>query len=122
MNPLLNPWISLPLLKGYFFDPGRLEKYDKKQMQKYRDKAFKKILKYAYTVPLYHKKYKKAGVHPSDIHGIKDIAKLPFISKKDLVENYPDGLLPVGYNDKKVFTISTGGTTGKPVSSSMYMA
>ena len=116
MNPLLNPFVSIPLLKGYIFDSGRLQKYNKKQMQKYRDKAFKKTIKYAYTVPLYHKKYKEAGVHPNDIHGIKDIVKLPFVSKKDFVENYPSGLLPVGYNDKHFFTISTGGTTGKPVS------
>jgi len=116
MNPLLNPMISLSLLKSYIFDQSRLKRLSPKQLEKYRDKSFKRIVKYAYTVPLYHEKYKKAGIHPNDITGINDIVKLPFITKKDLVENFPDKITPVGYNKEKAHVICTGGTTGKPVS------
>ena len=101
VNPLLNPMNSIPLLKRYIFDPGRLKRLSPEQMARYRDKAFKRIVKYAYTVPLYHDKYKKAGVHPSDIKGMDDIAKLPMVSKNDMRENFPDRILPVGYNKKK---------------------
>jgi len=116
MNPLLNPLISVPLLRGYLFDPSRIRRLSPKQLKKYRDKAFKRIVKYAYTVPLHHDKYKKAGIHPNDIKGINDIVKLPFITKTDLVENFPDKIIPVGYNKEKAHVICTGGTTGKPVS------
>ena len=116
MNPLFNPLNSLPLLRNYIFDPGRIKRLNHNQLKRYRDKAFKQIVKYAYTVPLYHNKYKKAGIHPSGIRGIDDIVKLPFISKKDLVDNFPDNIIPVGYNKNKGFVICTGGTTGKPVS------
>jgi len=116
MNPLLNPLISVPLIKNYILEPGRLERLNHKQLERYRDKAFKHIIKYAYTVPLYHNKYKKAGIHPNDIRNMDDIVKLPFISKKDLVDNFPDNIIPVGYNKNKGFVICTGGTTGKPVS------
>jgi len=116
MNPLLNPLISVPLLKSYLFDQSRLRKLNPEQLKKYRDKAFRHIVKYAYDVPLYHDKYKKAGIHPSDIKGIGDVVKLPFITKKDLVDNYPDRIIPVNYNKKKAHVICTGGTTGKPVS------
>jgi phenylacetate-CoA ligase len=116
INPLLNPMNSIPLLKSYIFDTNRLDRSNPKQVKKYRDKAFKRIVKYAYTVPLYHDKYKKAGVHPSDIKGIDDIVKLPMISKNDMRENFPDRILPVGYNKEIVHVICTGGTTGKSIS------
>jgi phenylacetate-CoA ligase len=116
VNPLLNPKNSLPLVKAYFMDSGRQKNYSYKQMEKYRDKALKKIVKYAYTIPMYHDKYRQNGIHPSDIKGIRDIEKLPMISKNDLRENYPNRLLPIGYNKDKAFVICTGGTTGKSVS------
>ncbi len=74
-------------------------------------------MKYAYTVPLYHDKYKKAGLHPEDIKEMRDITKLPFITKKDLVDNYPNGIIPPHYDIKKAYVVSTSGSTGKPVSS-----
>lgn len=116
MNPLLNPFISIPILKNYILDPGRIQRLNPKQLKKYRDKAFKNIVKYAYTVPLYHTIYKRAGIHPNDIRRIDDIVKLPFVTKDDMRENFPDKIIPVGYNKNKGHVICTGGTTGKPVS------
>jgi len=116
MNPLLNPLISVHLLKSYLLDPGRIQRSNPRQLKRYRDNAFKSIVKYAYTVPLYREKYKNEGIHPSDIKGIDDIVKLPFITKNDLRENFPDGIMPAGYKKEKAYVICTGGTTGKPVS------
>ena len=116
MNPLFNPLIALPFIKNYILDAGRLQRLDFKKLSKYRDKVFRQIVQYAYTTPLYHTKYKSAGIHPSDIHGIKDITKLPFITKQDLIDNFPDNFLPTGYPKNKGYVVSTGGTTGKPVS------
>ena len=116
MNPFLNPRTALPFLKSYILDPGRLNRLTPKQMKKYKDKEFRKIVRYAYTVPVYHKKYKQAGVRPEDIKSIEDIVKLPFITKKDLVDNYPEGLLPNGYKKENAGVVSTSGSTGKSVS------
>ena len=115
MNPLINPFNSLPLLKSYLFDSARLKKFRPEKMKKYRDKALRKIVKYAYSVPLYYEKYKKAGVRPSDIRGLEDIAKLPMVSKNDIRDNFPDKIIPVGYNKKNGHVICTGGTTGKSI-------
>jgi len=116
MNPLLNPYTSYKLLRELLVNNRRLYNLESKKTKRYIDNSFKKLIKYAYTIPMYHDKYKKAGVHPSDIKGIKDIEKIPFISKKELVDNYPDGIIPNNYNKNQGFVICTGGTTGKPVS------
>jgi len=116
VNPLLNPFNSIPLLKNIIFDPGRINRLKPNQMKTYRDKVFRKIVKYAYTVPLYHERYKKAGVHPSDLKGIDDIVKLPMISKNDMRENFPDNIIPIDCNKDKKYVICTGGTTGKSIS------
>jgi len=116
MNPFLNPFLSIPLLKGLLFDPNRIYQQKPDQLERFRNKTFRNIVRYAYTVPLYHDKYKKAGIKPDDIKSLEDIKKLPFITKKELVDSYPDKIIPRDYNKNNSFVVCTGGTTGKPVS------
>lgn len=65
-------------------------------------------------VPYYRALMEKKGVTPEDIHGVEDLHKLPFLSKKDLRESYPYGMLAVPLRDC-VRIHSTSGTTGKRV-------
>jgi len=116
MNPFLNPFISIPSLQHFLFDPSRLQRKTSKDMERYRDKMFRRTIKYAYTVPLYHNKYREAGIHPGDITGVKDIAKLPFITKQDIIQHFPDDVYSVKYDKSKAFVTTTSGVTGKPVS------
>ena len=46
------------------------------------------------NVPYYRKKMEEKGVCPDDIQSIDDLHKLPFLTKDDLREAYPYGLLP----------------------------
>jgi len=98
------------------FDINRLKKFDGEALKKYQDKAFKNIVKYAYTVPLYHDKYKKYGVHPDDITGIGDKKKLPMVSKHDFKDYYPNGIISSKTPKDQLIKISTSGTTGKSLS------
>ncbi len=66
------------------------------------------------NVPYYRKKMEKKGVTPEDIQTIEDLHKLPFLSKKDLRDAYPYGLMGVP-KDQVVRIHSTSGTTGKRV-------
>ena len=66
------------------------------------------------NVPYYRKKMEEKGVTPEDIQGVADLHKLPFLSKDDLREAYPYGLLAVPKGDC-VRIHSTSGTTGKRV-------
>jgi phenylacetate-CoA ligase len=113
MNPFLKPKNLFPFVKQIIVDPKRLERLDKDQLTRYKDAQFKKIIKYAYTTPVYHEKYKAAHIHPNDIYSIKDISKLPLITRDDFSNHFPNGILPPGNRPKDFFTICTGGTTTK---------
>ncbi len=66
------------------------------------------------NVPYYRKKMEEKGLTPEDIKSSDDLYKLPFLSKYDLREAYPYGLL--GTDLKNCVRIqSTSGTTGKRV-------
>lgn len=114
-SPYVNPIFLLKIAKNHISDSERPWNQDKKQLKKYQDITFRKIVQQAYNVPLYHEKYKQAGIHPSDIREINDITKLPFITKDDLRENFPHNILPSNYNKRDGFLVSTSGSTGKPV-------
>lgn len=115
MPSFINPKFLFELAKNYLSDIDRLWSYNEEKLRKFQDKQVRKIVKYAYTVPMYHKKYKKHGIHPNDVKGIKDLKKLPFITKDDLRKNYPKNIIPSNFKQKDGFTISTSGSTGKPV-------
>ena len=66
------------------------------------------------NVPYYREKMQAKGVTPDDIHGIEDLHKLPFLSKSDLREAYPYGLMAKPLSEC-VRIHSTSGTTGKRV-------
>ncbi len=84
-----------------------LEELQLKKLQEIVKRAFDKI-------PYYNKKYSEAEVYPEDIETLKDIEKLPFITKDDLRESYPFGLFAVDIKNIKELH-SSSGTTGKPV-------
>ena len=66
------------------------------------------------NVPYYRKKMEEKGVTPEDIRGVEDLKKLPFLSKADLRDAYPYGLMGKPLKDC-VRIHSTSGTTGKRV-------
>ena len=66
------------------------------------------------NVPYYRKKMEEKGVTPDDIRCLEDLGKLPFMTKSDLRDAYPDGLLAVPKSEC-VRIHSTSGTTGKRV-------
>jgi len=115
MNPFHNPIFLLRVAQSYLSDMDRIWKIDRDGLKRYQDKSLRKIVKYAYNVPLYNEKYKSCGIHPNDIKGIDDIHKLPFITKDDLRKNYPDNIIPKGFDKRYAQCISTSGSTGKPV-------
>ncbi len=61
----------------------------------------------------YRRKMEEAGVRPEDIQTLKDLSRLPFVTKQDMRDNYPFGLFAVP-KDQLVRIHASSGTTGKP--------
>ena len=66
------------------------------------------------NVPYYRGLMEEKGVTPDDIKGVDDLHKLPFLTKDDLRDQYPYGLLATDLNNC-VRIQSTSGTTGRRV-------
>lgn len=97
-----------------YFQP-EIECADPAEIKKIQSEKLVKQVRHVWDhVPYYRAKMETKGVTPDDIHGIEDLHKLPFLSKADLKEAYPYGLM--GCPRKDVVRIhSTSGTTGKRV-------
>ena len=85
------------------------------ELRQLQSERLKAQIRHVYAnVPHYRKLMDEKGVKPEDIQGVDDLWKLPFSSKADLRECYPDGMLAVPKSEC-VRIHSTSGTTGKRV-------
>jgi phenylacetate-CoA ligase len=66
------------------------------------------------NVACYRARMDEAGVKPSDIQTLQDIALLPYTYKTDLRDNYPFGLFAAPM-ERIVRLHASSGTTGKPI-------
>lgn len=97
-----------------YYQP-EIETMPVEQIQALQSERLVHQVKYVYdNVKFYRDKMDEAGVKPEDIKGIEDLHKLPFISKDDLRDQYPYGLLGVSLSEC-VRIQSTSGTTGRRV-------
>lgn len=93
------------------------ETMPREEIRRMQSEKLVKQVRHAYDhVPPYRKKMDELGVTPDDIHGVEDLHKLPFITKYDLRDNYPDGMLATNVGKAGCVRIqSTSGTTGRRV-------
>jgi len=99
--------------KRYWNEEIETMKYE--DMRALQSERLVRQVKHVYdNVPYYRDLMDKKGLTPDDIKGIDDLHKLPFLSKSDLRDAYPYGLLAVPVKDC-VRIQSTSGTTGKRV-------
>ena len=92
-----------------------IETMPREEMKKLQSEKLVKQVKHVYeNVAYYRDLMDKAGVSPDDIKSIDDLSKLPFLTKADLRDAYPYGLLAKPLEDC-VRIQSTSGTTGRRV-------
>ncbi len=85
------------------------------ELKKLQSEKLVKQVKHVYeNVEYYRNLMDEKGVKPEDIKGIEDLYKLPFLTKADLRDAYPYGLLAKPLKDC-VRIQSTSGTTGRRV-------
>lgn len=83
------------------------------EIKKRQLKRLKFIVDYAYrNTVFYHNKFKKAGIHPSDIQSLPDLKKIP-ITTKDEVINHREHMLVPGFSEKNSLKVTTSGSSGR---------
>ena len=97
-----------------YFSPEK-ETASREQIIEWQSKGLVDAVKRVWdNVPYYRAKMEEVGVTPDDIKGLDDLHKLPFLTKDDLREAYPYGLMARPLKDC-VRIQSTSGTTGRRV-------
>lgn len=74
--------------------------------------GLKKTLVNVYeSIPFYKKSFDDAGFDPNSVESLEDLKRAPFVTKQDLRDAYPYGMLAVPLKDVKEIHMSSG-TTG----------
>jgi len=97
-----------------YYQP-EIETASREQILAWQNERLVKQVKHVWdNVPYYRQKMEEKGVTPADIKSVDDLHKLPFLTKADLRDAYPYGLLGSPLKDC-VRIHSTSGTTGRRV-------
>ena len=92
-----------------YYQP-EIECASQEQLRAWQDERLVKQVRNVWdNVPYYRKKMEEKGLTPDDIQGVADLHKLPFVTKADLREAYPYGLVAKPLKDC-VRIQSTSGT------------
>ena len=97
-----------------YYQP-EIETMPYEELRQLQNEKFLKQVRHVWdNVPYYRAKMEAKGVTIDDIHSIDDLHKLPFLTKADLRDAYPYGLMGKPLSEC-VRIQSTSGTTGKRV-------
>ena len=83
-----------------------------KNIYKIQNKKLKKLMRRAYKIPIYRKKFEEAGLKPEDITCREDLAAFPVLTKQEIKE-WLTPILP--QVSGKYYIYSTSGSTGMPL-------
>jgi phenylacetate-CoA ligase len=91
------------------------ERWSAERLTEWQNKHLQALISHAYrNVPYYHRLFQFAGLVPEDIRGVQDLHKIPTLSKDVVRDNFQD-LAAANFTADAVVTISTSGTSGRPV-------
>ncbi|SDQ22440.1 phenylacetate--CoA ligase PaaK [Natronobacterium texcoconense] len=92
----------------------QIETAPREEIRERQNERLRETVERAYeNVEFYRKTFDEAGLSPEDVRTVDDLQKLPFTTKEDFRDEYPDGLFAV--DDDDILRIhASSGTTGKP--------
>jgi len=92
---------------------NEFESYEK--LRKYQEGKLRELIHFAYeNVPYYRKLFNNLSLKPVDIESIKDLEKLPILTK-DIIRNNRKDFIPYNLDKQRYVNKSTGGSTGNPL-------
>lgn len=91
------------------------EHEDKKEIERRQWDKFKALIEHAYAnVEFYTKKFDDAKITPDDIKTRDDLKKIPFTTKEELKECFPDKTRAKNLPENRFFYKRTSGSTQEP--------
>ena len=89
--------------------------WSKERIEEFQNKKLRRLIKHSYeNVTYYHSIFKKINLYPTDIKTVRDLKKIPLLTK-EIARKENDKLVSHDINRKKIFIKNTGGTTGAPL-------
>lgn len=89
--------------------------YSRSELIEYQNERLARLIQHAYdTVPYYRDVMKKRKLKPEDVKAVKDLYKLPILTREDVLANR-DRLISQTYREKELIHGHTSGTTGSPL-------
>ncbi len=89
--------------------------WDPQTLTAYQERLLRTLVHHCYThVPYYREVFDQSALRPEDISTLKDLQKLPFLTKETVRKRKPD-LLARGVSPLKLEWDKTSGTTGAPL-------
>lgn len=99
----------------YLGNAMRRAYWNNDKLRKEEEKRVRSVVGYAYDfVPFYHEKFREAGLKPSDVRTLKDLAKLPITRKRELIHESSRRLVSLEFNLDQLIVERTSGLAGEP--------
>ena len=97
---------------------GRLLKrtpfWPHEKMREWQFARIQELVRFAYTnIPFYLDHYRAVGFQPGDLKNWDDFAKLPCVTKEQVIANYPQRMLKAGSVLEELIVSRSSGSSGK---------
>jgi phenylacetate-CoA ligase len=113
------------MLAGYPLGPAFLDgvaRLSRDELRALQDRRFRAVVRRAWDVPFYRRRWSAQGIEPGDVRRLDDIGKLPPFSKTDLMRSVTEhppfgdyhGVDLTAGERSSVVLHTTSGTTGAP--------
>ena len=88
---------------------------DQTALRELQDAKVRAVVGSAYErVPFWRRRLDAAGLAPGAVRGVADLARLPSVSKTELVAAGPSEVVARGVDPARCMSFNTSGTTGEP--------
>jgi len=93
----------------------RNERRPVEELADLQNRKLRRLIRHVYDrVPFYRQRFDQVGVQPEDIRTVADLAKLPIISKQDVIDAPHDEVLDTSVPKSSLVARQTSGSTGMP--------
>lgn len=86
------------------------------EIEAYQFRELKRLIDFAWEhIPFYHRHWEQHGFTPEKFQQLQDLSLIPCIDKEIVRVHYKE-MVPRGYNRNRLNQVTSGGTTGLPLS------